>query len=455
MTRASFRKQLLITLSLMRGLNWGHYYERFQREDQMGIHPDTSRKLLTRILAHCQQSVPYYRGRMLNLGGSFGEDPFSYLQSLPILTKDIIRSHFDELKSNDLNQRKWRFATTGGSTGECLTFIADYAHSAQAYAVTALFSKLTGKEEGESEIYLWGSPRDIMHRTKGWRAQLLNKVFNHLLLDASVMTSERMKEYISIFNAKRPKLTVAYADALYELARFAERESLDVTPQNAAITSAGVLYPFMRQEIEKVFQCRVFDRYGTTEFGTIACERPGCEGLWVPPWTIYLEIVDNHSNPVPDGTEGNILVTSLSNYAMPLIRYRIGDRGVLSSRATSSGDIPGQILGDILGRDNDVFITREGTIVHASYFAILLYYRDWIKRYQVIQKSYSDVLFRIVKSGFECPQRELNELTKRTKEVMGEDCVVHFEYVDEIPVSNSGKFRYIFSEVTDQDKNGT
>jgi phenylacetate-CoA ligase len=436
----------------MRGLNWGYYYERFQREDQMGIHPDTSKKLLSRILAHCQQSVPYYQEIIHNLEGSFEDDPFTYLQRLPILTKDIIRSHFNELKSTDINQRKWRFATTGGSTGESLRFIADSEHSARAFAVTSLISKSIGAEVGESEILLWGSPREIMHGTHGWKAALQTKLSNSQILDASQLTSERMKEYIAIFNAKRPKLIMAYADALYELARFAEREKLEVYPQNAVVTSAGMLYPYMRQEIEKVFHCQVFNRYGSTEFGTIACERPGCEGLWVPPWTIYLEIVDNHSNPVPNGTEGNILVTSLSNYAMPLIRYRVGDRGVLSSITTSKGSTSGQILQDILGRDNDIFVTREGAIIHASYFAILLYFRDWIKRYQVIQKSYCKVIFRIVKTGSECPQIELNELTKRTKEVMGEDCVVHFDFVDEIPASNSGKFRYIISEVADPGK---
>lgn len=452
MGRINYRKQLLISLSLMRGLNWNYHYDRFQREDQIGIPSDTTEKLLRKILAHCQQTVPYYRGKMLDLGSSFEEDPFRYLQCFPVLTKDIIRSHFNELKSIDIDQRKWHFATTGGSTGESLRIIADNEHSACAYGVRSFFEKLMGKEVGESEIYLWGSPRDIHHRTKGWKARLLNKLSNSQLLDASQLTSERMRGYISILNAKKPKLIVAYADAVYNLARFAKRENLEVHRQNAVVTSAGMLHPFMRQEIENVFQCRVFNRYGTTEFGTIACERPEHEGLWIPPWTIYLEIVDDRGNPVPNGTEGNLLVTSLSNYAMPLIRYRVGDRAVLSSRTTGKRDISIQVLDAILGRDVDSFKTKEGNIIHPSYFAILLYYRDWIKQYQVIQKSYSNVIFRFVRSGSECPESELNELIDGTKMVMGEDCVVNFEFVNQIVASNSGKYRYILSEVPNSDK---
>jgi phenylacetate-CoA ligase len=428
------------------------YYERYVNQDHNGIPPDTTRKSLIQLLKHCQKLVPYYRDSMRKLGGSFEDDPFTYMQSLPILTKDIIRSRFDELKTNDINHRKWFFEATGGSTGESLRFIADNEQADRAFAVTTLFSKLAGKEMGESEVLLWGSPRDLLHGTMGWKAQLLNRLFNIHLFDVTRMSPELMKNYIAYINTQKPKLIVAYADALYELARFAERECLEVVPLNAAITSAGMLYPYMRQEIEKIFQCRVFNRYGSREFGTIACERPGCRGLWVPPWTIYIEIVDNDGNPVPNGTEGEILVTSLTNYGMPFIRYSIGDRGVLSSRMESERGICGQLLEDILGRDSDIFKNSQGTIIHASYFAILLYFRDWIKQYQVIQKSYSNVIFRIVKSGIEYPQRELNELTEKTKLVMGEDCEVNFEFVNEISASNSGKFRYLISELVDREK---
>jgi phenylacetate-CoA ligase len=435
----------------IRGFNWGNYYNRFQREDLDGIPHDTTIRLLNKILTHCQQTVPYYREYMRKMGGSFKDDPYTYLLGLPILTKDIIRSRFDELKSSEINKLKWRFESTGGSSGESLKFIADYDHSARAFGVTMLCSKLMGKDEGEKEILLWGSPRDVKQRTRDWKAHLIAMLSNHHLLNAFQMTPERMKEFINTINIEKPKLITAYADALYELARFADYERLEVVPQNAASTSAGMLHPYMRQEIEKIFRCRVFNRYGSREFGTIACERPGCEGLWVPPWTIYIEIVDDDGYPVPFGTEGEILVTSLTNFAMPFIRYRIGDRGVLSSRTAEEGGIYGQVFNDIHGRDSDIFRTKNGAIIHASYFAYMLYFRDWIKQYQVIQKSYSMMIFRIVKSGSECSPRELNDITERTKMAMGGDCEVYFDFVDEISRS-SDKYRYFISEVARREK---
>ncbi len=99
----------------------------------------------------------------------------------------------------------------------------------------------------------------------------------------------------------------------------------------------------MREKIQQVFQCRVYDRYGSREFGDMVCENPNMDGLWVAPWGCYLEVVDTHGQRLPDGVEGEILVTSLTNHAMPLIRYKIGDRGVLTPQAHRNEN-GGQVL---------------------------------------------------------------------------------------------------------------
>jgi phenylacetate-CoA ligase len=395
----NLRETAYFALVRLRGQALGTYYKRFLREDRDGIPPDTSKRLLIQLLAHCKQSVPYYAEVMRDIGDSFYEDPEEYLKRFPILTKETIRRRFGELRSTDLARRKWYRNTSGGSTGEPAVFIQDWEYAARSGAVTLLFSKLAGREIGESEVRLWGSLRDIVGGTEGWRTRLVNKLTDTTFLSVLQMTPSKMRELVAILNAKRPKLIVAYAEVIYELARFAEREGLEVAPQAAIMTSAGMLYPFMRATIEKVFQCRVFNRYGSREVGNIACERPGREGLWVAPWGNYVEIVDSEGNRVPDGTEGEILVTSLTNFAMPFVRYRIGDRGVLSP---------------------------------------------------VRDKSPSCIVFRIVKSGVDPQQAELDEISARTRTIMGDDCEVAFEFADEIVPSDSGKYRFIISEVQAQ-----
>ncbi len=425
----------------------GSHYRRIVREDRAGIPPDTTKELLVQLLAHCQQSVPYYAEVMRELGDSFYEDPEGYLGRFPILTKDTIRRRFDELKSSDLPRRRWYFNTSGGSTGEPVRFIQDWEYDDRAGAVKLLFSKLAGREIGECEVELWGSERDILHGSERWSTRFANRLINTTWLNAYRMSPERMREYIAVLNAKRPKLIVAYAEALFELAKFAECEGLRVVPQVAIITSAVTLYPFMREKIERVFQCRVFDRYGSREVGDVACERPGREGLWVAPWGNYVEIVDSEGNRVPDGTDGEILVTSLTNFAMPLVRYKIGDRGVLSPVRGHDRDSCGQVLETVLGRTSDIFKTKNGALVDPGYFMELLYFRDWVRKYQVVQKSHSCIVFRIARSGSECSQAEKDEISAKTRLLMGDDCKVVFEFVDDIAPSDSGKYRYTISEV--------
>jgi phenylacetate-CoA ligase len=442
-------KNFYFALVALRGQALGKYYERFLRETQEGIPPDTSRNLLIQLLTHCKQSVPYYSKIMNGVHDSFENDPVEYLKDFPFLSKEIIRGHFDELKSLDLGKRKWFTNTSSGSTGEPIYFIQDLDNAARRGAVKLLYSKLVGKEIGEPEIRLWGSIHDIKETSESIRARLITRLEHINTLDAFRMTPVVMREYIRVINTKKPKLILAYAESMYLLASFAEREGLQVLPQQAIMTSAGMLYPHMREKIERVFQCRVFNRYGSREVGDTACERPGYDGLWVAPWLNYVEIVDKDGNRVPDGTEGEILITSLTNYSMPLIRYKIGDLGILAPKIGSDHDSGIQVLQSILGRTTDSFKTKEGTLLSGGNFILILYNRDWIAKFQIIQKSLTQIIYRIVKAGIEPQPIELDDIVSKTKRVMGKDCEVLIEFVDEIPETRSGKFRFTFTEVPD------
>jgi len=448
----NIRQLLYFGLMSLRGQPFGRYYRQFLQEERNGIPAGTTTKLLTELLAHCEKHVPYYAGVMDSIGGEYDHNPQEYLRRFPILDKTIIRTHFDELKSDDLHKRKWHYNTSGGSTGEPVRFIQDWEYESKSGAVKLLFSKLAGREIGEPEVKLWGSVRDIEKGSETWKARLIRAISNDLILNAYRMTPERMRLYVKVLNKTRPKQIVAYAHSIYELARFIEKENLHVVPQSSIITSADMLFPHMREKIEEVFQCKVYNRYGSREVGDVACELPGHDDFWVAPWGNYIEIVDSSGNRVPDGTEGEIIITSLTNYAMPLIRYRIGDQGVLEPPERNERHSQGQVFKSILGRNGDMFKLKNGGLVGGCYFSVLLYHKDWIKEYQVVQNSVSSITFRIVKtdpdSGLD--QQELDEITAKTRLGMGRACEVNFEFVQEMSANPSGKYRYIICEVPDR-----
>ena len=152
----NYRQELYFTLVNLRGYSLGSYYRRYLQEYRDGIALDTSRQLLVKLFQHCENAVPYYMSIIERKGRGYLDDPFDYLKEFPILTRDQLHCHFNELKSNDLAQRNWFTNSTGGSTGEAAQFIQDEQHLSQMGAVSLLYSKLLGKEIGESEFKVVG-----------------------------------------------------------------------------------------------------------------------------------------------------------------------------------------------------------------------------------------------------------------------------------------------------------
>jgi phenylacetate-CoA ligase len=423
------------------------FYRKYLRQFEDGIPVDTTATELRRLLEHARANVAYYAD--LIPGGPLS-DPFEILGQMPLLTKEVIRRDFSRLRSADIGSRNWYFNASGGSTGMPVRLVQDSAYAARMTAITLLFSHLAGRDFGQSEVCLWGSERDILQNGQGAGAWIRSQISNTTTVNAFRMTREVMVDLIEMLNRRPPRLLLAYAQAAFEVAAFAEREGISVRPQRAVMTSAGALYPLMRETIERVFGCRVFNRYGAREIGDMACEIPQCEGMWIAPWGVHIEVLDDAGNAVPDGTEGELVVTLLTNYAMPLLRFRIGDRGALAPAGTGWQGNAARMLLRVTGRTVDNFRLSDGTVIGGEYFINLLDRLDrpdWVSRFQVIQKSYASVLVRIVRCS-EQPGDEERQIVDEVRAVMGDGCRVDFEYCDRIEPAASGKYRYTISEVS-------
>lgn len=445
----NIRKTLFFGAHRLFGKRRGDWYETYRQADRQGVPADVTRQELVRLLTHCQQSVPYYAEVMARLGDSFKQTPEAYLTEFPILTKEMVHRHFEALKSADLARRRWHYNSSGGSTGEPVKIIQDQDYEDRQMGIQDLSLNWAGRELGEPAVFLWGSERDLLQGSVGLKMKLLNQFSGSTLLNAFRMSPERMQAYLELLNAKRPKLIVAYAQAIYELAQFAAATGVAVAPQTAILTSASVLYPFMREKIEAVFGCKVFDRYGCREAGDIACECQYHTGLHVFPWGSYVEIVDDEGRPVPPGTEGNILITSLLNYAMPLIRYKIGDRGALATAENCPCGRKGQFLLRVNGRTLDDFRMKNGRVIPGLYFVHMIgvvLNSGAIKQFQVIQEDYERVRLLIVKRHEEDTVDSL-PIKAVIEKVMGPEVQLNTEYVGDIPPSPSGKYRYTISQV--------
>ena len=135
-------------------------------------------------------------------------------------------------------------------------------------------------------------------------------------------------------------------------------------------------------------------------------------------WSNFVEILDDEGMPVRPGEEGNIVVTCLTNFAMPLVRYWIGDRGALASDPSPGGRSTPQVLKYVSGRSVDAFRTRDRRLVDGEYFTHLLYFRPWVSKFQVIQKAHEHILFKIVKANGGPTKVELDDIATKSRLVM-------------------------------------
>lgn len=407
------------------------------------------KRKLENLLIHAYNHTQYYR-RVFDEIQLIKNNKVDWTKfsNIPILTKDNIRKHFKELLSDDRHRRKPYINTSGGSTGEPVKFVQDKEYFRRNVADKLLFAELNNKKIGDLEIKLWGSERDILEGSVGFKEKLINLLYNRIFLNSFSMSQENMMDYINVINAKKPVQIWAYADSIYELARFIIKNKLDVHQPLNIICTAGTLYNSIRETIQKAFPAsKVLNQYGSREVGIIGVEVEENKGIRIFDHSIYLEILDKQRNVFVNDGVGNIIVTNLNNYSMPLIRFDIGDIGEKVQHLDEQYGSFSTLL-SLKGRRNCHFIKENGDLIHGEYFTHLFYNKEWVKNFQVVQLDYNKIEFRVVvDERIGVNRAELDKMIYDTKIVMGENCEIIFKKVDKIPRLRSGKYQFVYSEV--------
>ncbi len=441
------REEAYLAYFRLTGRSLGRVFRELRADDlRRDAVSDVPRRLAA-TLAHAAAHVPYYAPILEGRVEEATQDPEAVLAELPILTKDLIRAHYDDLCSDDIAERKTYVKASGGSTGEPVQLIQDMHFRDYDNAVQMLMSSWAGWKPAEPEVVIVGSERDLHENDISFQSRVANWLMRRTYFNAFQMSEETIRACLAALDRDPPRLIRGYHQSLNDLASFAQREGVSIAPQNAILGTAGMLYPSMRERIESVFGCPVFDQYGSREASAIGCECEHHQGLHVFPWMNYVEIVDEEGAPTEPGVEGKVLVTSLCNLAMPLIRYEIGDRAVLVP-----DDAPpcpcgrrGPRIAKVLGRTVDTFKALNGSLVHGAYFISLLDSYEALSRFQVVQGTPGSLNFRLLTCD-SMPEEALADIARGAREAMGEACRVEFDFVDEIAPSDSGKYRYTICE---------
>ena len=394
------------------------------------------RARLGKLLRHAYQTTPYYREL-------FKTKP-QEISQVPTLKKSNIREQLARLCSEAVPQEHRIKNATGGSTGEPLTFYQDRNYWNQRNLSVYYFDQWAGWDFGEPQLIIWGALADVQG-DKDWKYQLNNFWRNQYWLNGFHLTDAAMRTAFRKMDRQHPQTILAYPSSLYQFARFIFEN--DLKPRwdlKGIISSAEMLHPHYRDLAETIFSTTVYNRYGSREVGLIAMEC--AEGrMHINCRDLYLEI----ESPDPYTKPGDILITQLNNYAMPFIRYRIGDIGRLSNEVCPCGNqLP--VLAELIGRSTATFRTKTGTLIHAGYFTQQFYNVIGLEQFQLIQETLKYCVLKVV-ANTQWTEASRRYMVQKIQGVLGADVAVTVEFVAEIPLPASGKREFTISRVTARD----
>lgn len=418
------------------------YLERSQWEPASSVRALQAMEL-RRLLVHAGERIPYYR----ELFASVGFDPRRLastddLAKLPLLTKDTIRARYRDLVDTDTAPTHVR-KHTSGSSGEPFAFEYDRDSEVWRQAVKWRTYRWSGYRPGMRCFYYWGMPLPLegAHGLKVWldRAVRREKYVDCLVQDEASLA--RSAEALRRF---RPEVIVGYSVALAALSRFITDRGLRDWDRIAVIGSSEALYDEDRAALVAAFGDAVFDTYGTRETMLLAAECDAHAGLHSMDDAQIVEVLTD-GRPARPGETGEVVVTDLHNFGMPLVRYRNGDL----ARTTDGAPCPcgrglSRAIERIEGRKTEQLRDAQGRPVSGMLVSSLLAnMRHRVRELQAVQREAGDLVLRIV-PGPDYDEAAMNDLAAVASRRLGG--VVTIEKTARIERGPSGKHRLVVVE---------
>jgi phenylacetate-CoA ligase len=340
-------------------------------------------------------NVPYYR----DLFGETGFDPEllvrdpRYLAEIPVLTKDIIRSQGERMLRDDHAKYRKHVSKTGGSTGPSAYVVYDQHGADSSSAVTRYARARVGAGPTKAELHLAARFQDSIPFKARMREQIKCLANNRFTLTFASFSCNELDRLWRRIKAIRPYLVHGHPSTLYQLALHAAPQASQGRAFRIFESSGETLTQVQRDLIQRVFQCRVIDRYGLAEAGVLAYQTdPADDGMLFFDSVAWPEIVGVDFGAelpqVTEGQSGELVVTAFANSMMPLIRYSTGDIATLCETPD------GFHIQKMIGRVHDV-VKIAGVPVPTHHLQDVLDRIGGIREFQ-IENSGVRPVFRVV-----------------------------------------------------------
>jgi len=394
------------------------------------------------FLLHAERHCRYYHRLFQECGFMPGAmNSLSELKVLPVQNKNTLRDNMHDILPDNLACFNPRFSHTSGSTGQGLRTATSIDCFHWDWAFRILAESWAGIQPGMKCAVCSGHPVTQFDRKKPpfWVHYYTNK---WLLMSSYHLSEAYLPDYIRILQQFKPDLLSGYPSSIYLLALANQHSGRPVQPRSI-ITSSETLFDQQRSAIESSFRCKVFDYYGN---GENCAHIAQCDygGHHLKLEYSYVEILDEDNKDTEPGSQGRLVATAFLNYAMPLIRYDVGDITIVSETNRCSCGRGGILVDRVVGRVEDYIVTSDGRFI--GRLDHLFKDANHVRMAQIFQAEIKEIIIRIVR-GPGYTDREKKLILNEARARLGPELTIHIQYVDDIPRAKNGKHRFIVSEV--------
>ena len=401
---------------------------------------------LKALLIHAYSYVEHYK----EVFDASGFDPremkcLDDLRAIPILTKDEIKSNIKRFISRN-KKIKLALAKKSGPISPPLRFYRSKERASADKAAYLMLYELWDLNIGDREAVLWGSYYEV---PKYNIAKRIRDYFLHTrFLQTWKMDKETLYGYIAFLKNYKPKNVLAYGQSAHLLAAFAKNRGLTLRDAGVKVvfTIGEQLNDAARQLVEEVFGCPTAYCFGGNDI-LMAFECPQRQ-MHLNPCIITETVKGNRA--VGAGEKGEIVVTDLDSYGIPVIRYRTFHEGIIGGEERCGCGRPFPVLKQVSDRDSDYIINMNKDFLHPLLLECVFSHVEGIDCFKIVQKKEDELVIDLaVNRHFDKNIEPVirNEVCK----VMGGPVKQIIRFVAAEDILKNNKFRFtVTSEIVDK-----
>lgn len=383
---------------------------------------------LNALLTYAAENTAFY-GRILG-----GKKDFC-ITDFPVMNKTLLNANYDDIMVHSYDNIKTHKMHTSGSTGIPFTVVQDLAKRERHIADLKYFGAMAGYTDHDPMCYLRAKPtatKADQDRDKIWQLDICN------------LNAKNLTDYYHVMCEKECVALIAYPSTLETAVDFWSTHFFNESKIKTIISTSETLTDEVKEKLRRFFgdEVGIFARYSNTENGILGQEY-GTSGTYRLNWaSYYFEVLKLESDePAEVGELGRIVVTDLYNKAFPMIRYDTGDVAIL--RKVDNDTLPE--FAELLGRRMDLVYDTNGEVVSPFLLCRTMRLSSEIEQWQFIQENEKTYTLKITSTNDVRPN--VDKEVEGFKKTLGQDAVIHIEYVEDIPVMNSLKRKLIVSKL--------